>query len=396
MIPRDAEQTIRSLLRGFPAITITGPRQSGKTTLAKSIFIDKPYVSLEDPDARQAALDDPRGFLERFPDGAVLDEVQRSPDILSFLQTKLDADGRMGLFILTGSQQFGLMSGISQSLAGRTAFLQLLPFSLDELTLVGKQPRTLDEMLFKGCYPPLYDRDVPVRSWYGAYVMAYIERDVRQLLKVQELEIFQRFVRLCAGRTGQLLNLSTLAADSGISHNTAKAWISVLEASYILFQLRPHHANFNKRLVKAPKLYFYDAGLVSWLLGIQTPQQLETHPLRGSIFETFVIAELMKFRLNRGEQPNLYFWRDSNGNEVDIIIEQGQHLIPIEIKSGKTVARDFFSSLDKWKALAGDLSLEPTLIYGGTDNYRHKKVRVTGWNDVGAKLEFLSLPYNGV
>jgi hypothetical protein len=288
------------------------------------------------------------------------------------------------------------MSGISQSLAGRTAFLQLLPFSLDELTLVGKQPRTLDEMLFKGCYPPLYDRDVPVRSWYGAYVMAYIERDVRQLLKVQELEIFQRFVRLCAGRTGQLLNLSTLAADSGISHNTAKAWISVLEASYILFQLRPHHANFNKRLVKAPKLYFYDAGLVSWLLGIQTPQQLETHPLRGSIFETFVIAELMKFRLNRGEQPNLYFWRDSNGNEVDIIIEQGQHLIPIEIKSGKTVARDFFSSLDKWKALAGDLSLEPTLIYGGTDNYRHKKVQVTGWNDVGAKLEFLSLPYNGV
>lgn len=396
MIPRDAEQTIRSLLRGFPAITITGPRQSGKTTLAKSIFIDKPYVSLEDPDARQAALDDPRGFLERFPDGAVLDEVQRSPDILSFLQTKLDADGRMGLFILTGSQQFGLMSGISQSLAGRTAFLQLLPFSLDELTLVGKQPRTLDEMLFKGCYPPLYDRDVSVRSWYGAYVMAYIERDVRQLLKVQELEIFQRFVRFCAGRTGQLLNLSTLAADSGISHNTAKAWISVLEASYILFQLRPHHANFNKRLVKAPKLYFYDAGLVSWLLGIQTPQQLETHPLRGSIFETFVIAELMKFRLNRGEQPNLYFWRDSNGNEVDIIIEQGQHLIPIEIKSGKTVGRDFFSSLDKWKALAGDLSLEPTLIYGGTDNYRHKKVRVAGWNDVGVKLELLSLPCNGV
>ena len=268
--------------------------------------------------------------------------MQRTPELLSYLQTKLDEDGRMGLFILTGSQQFGLMSGISQSLAGRTAFLELLPFSMAELALACKQPENLDEMLFKGCYPPLYDRDVPVRAWYGAYVTAYIERDVRQLLKVQELVTFQRFVRLCAGRTGLLLNLSTLAADSGISHNKAKAWISVLEASYIVFQLRPHHANFNKRLVKAPKLYFYDAGLVSWLLGIQTPQQLETHPLRGNIFETFIVAELMKFRLNCGEQPGLYFWRDSNGIEVDVIIEHGRHLIPIEIKSGKTVARDFF------------------------------------------------------
>jgi len=385
MISRDAEKTIRALLRGFPVITITGPRQSGKTTLAKKILVNKPYASLEDPDVRLAAQDDPRAFLERFRNGAVLDEVQRCPDLLSYLQTTVDADGRMGLFILTGSQQFGLLSGITQSLAGRSAFMELLPFSLVELEKAGKLPQTLDDMLLKGCYPPLYDRDIPIRAWFGAYVTAYIERDVRQVLKVQELETFQRFVRLCAGRTGQLLNLTSLASDCGITHNTAKSWISVLEASYILFQLRPHHANFNKRLIKSPKLYFYDVGLVSWLLGIQTSQQLETHPLRGNIFETFVVSELMKSRLNRGERPNLYFWRDSNGNEVDVVIEIGQGLMPVEIKAGKTVARDFFSGLEKWGAMSGDLSFNPTLIYGGAETYQHKGIRVTAWRD--AKIE---------
>jgi len=217
-------------------------------------------------------------------------------------------------------------------------------------------------------------------------VTAYIERDVRQVLKVQELETFQRFVRFCAGRTGQLLNLSSLAADCGITHNTAKSWISVLEASYILFQLRPHHANFNKRLVKTPKLYFYDAGLVCWLLGIQTPQQLETYPLRGSIFETFVVAELMKSRLNAGERSGMYFWRDSNGNEVDVIIEQGPQLIPVEIKSGATVARDFFVGLEKWMALSGNLGTDPLLIYGGENSYQHKRIRVFGWKDLPEAL----------
>jgi hypothetical protein len=294
----------------------------------------------------------------------------------------VDADTRTGLFILTGSQQFGLLSGITQSLAGRTAFVELLPFSISELKRADKLPKTLDDILIKGGYPPLYDRHIPGRSWFGAYVTAYIERDVRQVLKVQDLESFQRFVRLCAGRTGQLLNLTSLAVDCGITHNTAKAWISVLEASYILFQLRPHHANFNKRLIKAPKLYFYDAGLVSWLLGIRTSQQLEIHPLRGNIFETFIVAELMKIRLNRGERPNLYFWRDSNGNEVDVVIEHGQKLMPVEIKSGKTVARDFFSGLEKWTAMAGDLTFSPTLIYGGTDTFRQKGICVTGWSDM--------------
>jgi len=385
MIKREAEKTIHNLLRGFPVVTITGPRQSGKTTLAKAVFADRPYASLEEPDVRLMARGDPRSFLERYPDGAVLDEVQRCPELLSYIQSIVDADGRMGLFILTGSQHFGLMSDITQSLAGRTAFLELLPFSLTELEKSPRKPESIDMMLFSGSYPPLYDRDVSTRSWFGAYVTAYLERDVRQVLKVQELETFQRFVRLCAGRTGQLLNYSSIAAECGITHNTAKAWISVLEASYILFQLRPHHVNFNKRLVKTSKLYFYDVGLVSWLLGIQTPDQMVTHPLRGHIFETFVIGELVKSFLNRAERPNLYFWRDSNGVEVDVLIEHGRRLIPVEIKSGKTVASDFFSGLERWQSLAGNLAINPALIYGGSENYRHKDISVIGWRDIKAK-----------
>lgn len=384
MITRNAKATIHSLLSGFPIVTITGPRQSGKTTLAKAVFHDKPYASLEDPDVRLAAHEDPRSFLERFPDGAVIDEVQRCPDILSYLQSIVDADGRMGLFVLTGSQQFGLMSGITQSLAGRTAFVELLPFSFDELVQAGKQPPDINHMLFTGGYPPLYDRNVKVRAWFGAYVTAYLERDVRQVLKVQELETFQRFVRLCAGRTGQILNYSALAADCGITHNTARAWISVLEASYIVFQLRSHHSNFNKRLVKAPKLYFYDVGLVSWLLGIQTPEQIETHPLRGSLFETYAVTEIMKSFLNRGEHPGLHFWRDSNGVEIDLLIDRGTDVMPVEIKAGKTVARDFFYGLEKWMTLAGDMAADPTLIYGGDENYRHKGVRIFSWRSLGS------------
>jgi uncharacterized protein len=386
MIIREAEHIIRTLLKGFPIVTITGPRQSGKTTLAQMVYGDRPYASLEDPDLRLSALDDPRSFLDRFPDGAVLDEVQRCPELFSYLQTRVDTDGHMGLFILTGSQQFGLLSGISQSLAGRTAFVELLPFSFSELTRADRLPFTTDSLLHTGCYPPLYDRDIAPRAWFSAYVAAYIERDVRQMLKIQELETFQRFVRLCAGRTGQLLNLSSRSVECGITHNTAKAWISVLEASYIVFLLRPHHANFNKRLVKSPKLYFYDVGLVSWLLGIQTPEQIETHPLRGNLFETCIIAELMKSRLNNGERTNLFFWRDSNGNEVDVIVEQGTQLLPVEIKSGKTVTKEAFKGLEKWHALASKVAGEPVLIYGGSESYRQTGVKVIGWREAGKIL----------
>jgi predicted AAA+ superfamily ATPase len=237
-----------------------------------------------------------------------------------------------------------------------------------------------------GAYPPLYDRELLPSSWFAAYVTAYVERDVRQLLKIQELESFQRFVRLCAGRTGQLLNLSSLAAECGITHNTAKSWISVLEASYIVYLLRPHHANFNKRLVKMPKLYFYDAGLAAWLLGIRTSEQMETHPLRGNIFETFVLSELIKSRLNRGDLPALYFWRDSNGNEIDVVAEQGVRLMPIEIKSGKTLTRDSFTGLEKWLTLAGKAAMAPALIYGGSETYQHKGIKVAGWAACGDVL----------
>lgn len=383
MITRDAEKTIHELLKGFPIVTLTGPRQSGKTTLAKAVFSGKPYATLEDPDTRLMAKDDPRSFLERFPDGAVLDEIQRCPQLLSYLQGIVDEDGRMGMFILTGSQQFGLMPGITQSLAGRTAFVELLPFSIHELSSVGKVPPLLDQLLYAGSYPPLYDRDVTTQAWMSAYVTAYLERDVRQLINVQELETFQRFVRLCAGRSGQLLNLSSLASECGITHNTAKAWISVLEASYIIFLLRPYHTNFNKRLVKTPKLYFYDVGLASWLLGLREHSQWELHPLRGSIFETFIISELVKSCLNRGERPAFFFWRDSNGNEVDLLIEWGQHVKPVEIKSGKTVTRQAVAGLEKWIELVGNRATDPALIYGGEKSYRHRGVHVVGWTECG-------------
>lgn len=392
MINRIAEKTIHDFLRGFPIVTLTGPRQSGKTTLARAVFKNKPYASLEEPDLRQAAQDDPRSFLARYPDGAVLDEIQRCPSILSYLQTRVDADRRMGLYILTGSQQFGLMSGITQSLAGRTAFVELLPFSTIELTEARKLPSSIDAMMLTGCYPPIYDRKLKPADWYSAYVTAYVERDVRQMLKIHELETFQRFVRLCAGRTGQLLNLSSLAIECGITHNTAKAWISVLESSYLVFLLRPHSVNFNKRLVKMPKIYFYDVGLVSWLLGIRTIEQIATHPLRGSIFETFIISELIKARMNKGEKPSFFFWRDSNGNEIDLIVEQGTKLMPVEIKSGRTVTKEAFAGLEKWCALANHKAVLPTLIYGGDESYNQKGIKVISWGDSGQLLS--GTPFN--
>ncbi|MFP4097875.1 MAG: ATP-binding protein [Alphaproteobacteria bacterium] len=382
LIQRKATKIIKKLAGSYPAVVVTGPRQSGKTTLTQAVFSDKAYVSLEDPDMREFADTDPRGFLGQYPKGAILDEVQRCPELFSYLQTRLDADKKMGQFILTGSQQFGLISGISQSLAGRAAKISLLPFSLHELQAENKAPEALDTLLFKGLYPPIYDRKLEPNIWHANYVDTYVERDVRQLINVRDLSTFQRFVRLCAARTGQILNLSDLASDCGITHNTAKAWISVLEASYIIHLLQPHHKNFNKRLIKSPKLYFYDTGLVAWLLNIQNEDQISTHPARGQLFETWVVAELMKYRYNHALASNLYFWRDHKGHEVDIVLEQAGILAPIEMKSGQTVASDFFRGLSKFQAMAGREAARGTLVYGGASSQKREDFDVIAWQDI--------------
>lgn len=379
MIRRDAMSTLERLSRGYPIIAITGPRQSGKTTLARAAFPDKPYVSLEDIDQRELAIQDPRGFLGRYPDGAVLDEVQRTPALFSYLQTLVDSDGRMGLFVLTGSQQFSMLSGISQSLAGRVGFVQLLPFSLSELTSAAIDVHDVDNLLFQGLYPPLYDREVTPESWYAGYVTSYVERDLRQLITVRDLATFQRFVRMCAARTGQLVNLSSLANDCGITHNTAKSWISILEASYLIFLLRPHHRNFNKRLIKTPKLYFYDPGLAAWLLGIKGLDQVSVHPQRGALFETWVISELLKGRFNRGLTSNLFYWRDAAGTEVDILAEDGLSLIPMEVKAGRTIVADYFISLDRWMQYAAGSATRAYVIYGGDQHGTRGTTEILPW-----------------
>jgi predicted AAA+ superfamily ATPase len=384
LIPRTAAATVAHLAEGYPVVAITGPRQSGKTTLARAVFAEKPYVSLEDLDERELAQGDPRRFLDRFPDGAILDEVQRTPGLFSYLQTRVDGDSRRGLFILTGSQQFDLLANVTQTLAGRVALVSLLPFSLGELQAAGEAPARLEQLLFQGLYPPIYDRDLEPGIWYSNYVRTYVERDVRQMVNVRDLSAFQRFVRMCAARTGQLLNLSGLAADCGITHHTAGAWLSVLEASYIVHLLQPHHSNLGKRLVKTPKLYFHDPGLATWLLGIQSPEQLATHAQRGALFETWVVAELLKARFHRALGSNLTFWRDKSGHEVDVLIEEGSRLIPVEIKSGQTVTADSFAGLEQWMGLAGPTAGRPWLVYGGDTRQSRAVAEVVPWREIGS------------
>lgn len=384
-IPRNAESRLKHNARGYPVLVVTGPRQSGKSTLVRHAFPQHRYVSLEDLDQREFAETDPRGFLNQFNEGAILDEAQRCPALFSYIQTRVDERQQPGEFILTGSQQFGLLSGITQSLAGRAALLTLLPMTYGELLHAGKIGKNVDKILFDGAYPPIFDRGLEPRPWHGNYVRTYLERDVRQLIKVQDLGTFQRFLKLCAGRTGQLLNLSSLANDGGITHNTAKAWISVLEASYIVHLLPPHHQNFNKRLVKTPKLYFLDTGLATWLLGIQNSDQLTTHAQRGALFETWIISELLKARYNAGETSNLYFWRDRSGHEVDLLIDHGNSLSPMEIKSGQTINKDYFKGLEFWKNLAGDNAGKAWLVYGGDSRQMRSDVTVLPWHEINSE-----------
>jgi predicted AAA+ superfamily ATPase len=381
MIYRKLTATLQRLAKTFPVIAITGPRQSGKTTLAKAVFADKPYITLEDPAERAFALEDSKGFLHRFRDGAIFDEAQRWPDLFSYLQGMVDDDPIPGKFILTGSQQFGLLAGVSQSLAGRVGMTALLPLSISELPAASQSSLSLDTLIIKGSYPALHVRDMSPADWFASYIATYIERDIRQVLRVHDLSVFQRFVRLCAGRNGELLNLNALAGETGISHKTARSWLSVLESSYIVHLLPPYFRNFGKRLVKTPKLYFLDQGLACWLLGIRSSELLALHPMRGAIFESFIISEFLKSRYNRGLPPDLYFWRDNNGLEADIVFERGTKLQPVEIKSGQTITGDYIRAGQRAARFAAEEALQPWLIYGGDDSYERNGVTIMSWRD---------------
>jgi len=396
MLKRTLEKKLIEAAKQYPVVTLTGPRQSGKTTLVRMTFPDHDYRSLEEPDHRAFALEDPRGFLSQFPEKVILDEIQRAPDLFSYIQTIVDTTDISGQFILTGSQNFLLLQKVSQSLAGRCAVLHLLPFSLSELNQrrplaidsIGRQlpgkNRSLNEelssVLFKGFYPRIHDKSLEPIDWLGNYFQTYIERDVRDVLNVGDLETFSRFVRLCAGRNGQLLNLSSLANDCGITHTTSKRWISILESSFIVFLLRPHYKNFSKRLIKSPKLYFLDAGLLSYLLRIRSPEDLRFHALYGGIFESYVISEFLKNYMNNGKEHSIYFWRDSTGNEIDIIIDAGKILTPVEIKAGQTIASDFFKGIRFWKKLTTETGQGAALIYGGDKSYIRSNTYVYPWS----------------
>lgn len=382
MIRREIEAVARDMAGQFKALVITGPRQSGKTTLARELFSGKPYVSLESPDERARAVADPRQFLSRFPEGGILDEVQRAPELFSYLQAELDAHPAAGRFILTGSQQFGMMEKISQTLAGRVGMLTLLPFSFGELKTGGYAADRLDEVIFRGAYPPVFEQAIDPVFWFDSYISSYVERDVRQLVNVQDLMVFQHFMALCAGSIGQLLNASRIGMECGVGHSTVAKWFSVLEASYVAFRLAPHHRNYRKRLVKTPKLYFWDTGLACRLLGIETSSQLATHPMRGSLFENWVIVELLKSRFNQGRKNNLSFWRNNTGLEIDVLMEQAGKLRPIEIKSSSSLHSDFWQPMAQWLELAGDDATSPTLIYGGDTKWNDKNGTAIPWKQI--------------
>ncbi len=386
MIKRTAEVTLQRYAKGFPLICITGPRQSGKTTLAKKAFPHKPYISLEDPDIAALARSDPRGLLDNYPDGLILDEAQYVSEIFSYLKTAIDKNPIPGKYIVTGSQQFHLLEKATESLAGRAAFLTLLPFSIEELTGADRKPDDSLTAMVTGLYPPLYDRDVSPYDWYTNYIASYIERDVRLIINVKDLGQFQTFVKMCAARSGQLINLSVLAADCGLSHNTAKAWISILETSGIIYILRPYYRNFGKRLVKTPKLYFLDPGLACRLLGIHDSEQLFIHPNRGNLFESFIISELLKVRFNKGMTPDLYFWRDNTGIEIDAVLENGSKLTAIEIKSGKTFSSDFLDGLNSWMKFSKEAPENCRVIYAGDLKLSHQGIKLITWDGIKSDL----------
>lgn len=366
IIQRDITQEVKNLIQQYPVLTITGPRQSGKTTLAKQVFPELPYYSLENIATRERALSDPIGFLDKLTGGVILDEIQRAPELLSYIQGIVDDSGKPGMFILTGSNQFSLLEKITQSLAGRTAMLKLLPFSIREVTAISGEIGT-NELLIKGLYPGVHSRNLDPNKAYRNYYETYIERDLRQIINIKDLDIFKRFVKLCAGRTGQIWNASNLSNDTGVSIHTIQSWISVLQASYIVFLLPPWFGNIKKRLIKSPKLYFHDVGLASYLLDIETEIQLDRDPLRGALFENLIISELLKRRFNRGLDSNLYYYRDRHGYEIDVIAGIRDSLELYEIKSSQTFTVDFVRNIKYIKRLMGDRIKSSTLIYDGKE-----------------------------
>jgi len=366
----------------FPIVTLTGPRQSGKSTLLKSILPDYNYVSMEDPDNRLIANEDPRGFLKTYPDKTIIDEVQRVPELFSYLQTHVDAENREGMYYLAGSQNFLLMQSISQSLAGRTAILKLLPFSHREMKKAEIIPTSVNNEIFQGGYPRIYDKKIQPTDFYPSYIQTYIEKDLRLLKNIDDLSKFIRFIKLCAGRIGQLLNLSSLANETGIAVSTVQSWLSVLEASYIIYLLKPDHHNYSKRLIKSPKLYFCDTGLASSLLGIEDEKQLSTHFLRGGLFENMVINEFIKDAFNNGKEPNLSFWRDSTGNEVDLLISIKGKQLAYEIKSGATYSSDDFKGIKVWANLSKTSPDDCYVIYSGDKRLSTSYGEVIPWDEL--------------
>lgn len=379
MITREAQATILQMAKGFPVITVTGPRQSGKSTLVKSCFPQLPYVTLDSFPTMESLRNDPQEFLARHPGGMIIDEAQKFPALFSYIKAVVDREQKPGMFVLTGSQQFNLLSSITESLAGRTGIVHLLPFSISEVKAHGVLPQSLDELILQGLYPPLYDKQLIPEQWLSSYVETYLERDVRSVMNIKDLNVFAKFLRMCAARVGQQLNVTSLANDCAISVHTVNHWLSVLSASYVIFLLQPHFTNFGKRLVKTPKLYFYDTGLASWLLNIQGAGHMAIHPSRGALFENLIIVEMLKHRFNKGIASNIYYWRDSSGMEIDALIDFGTSQLPIEIKSGQTVTGDYFSSLSRWNTLTGNAG-PAVLIYGGNESYTQNGITVTPWN----------------
>ncbi|MEO6039432.1 MAG: ATP-binding protein [Saprospiraceae bacterium] len=382
MIPRQAAEKARQLANQFKALALMGPRQSGKTTLVRNCFPAKPYVSLENPVNRQFALEDPLQFLRQYPDGAILDEVQRTPALLSWLQQNLDEDVRKGKFILTGSNNLLLLEKITQTLAGRVAYLELLPFSVAELQALPAALNDLNDLLWRGAYPPIQADGIPPSDWFAAYIRTYVEWDVRQVKNIDQLLLFEKMLALCAGRVGQQINYANLAVETGVDSKTVQSWMGVLQASYIIFLLPPFYQNFNKRVVKAPKLYFYDTGLACHLLRISDPAMLIQHPYRGALFENFITLELLKNRFNRGQRSNLYYWRENSGREIDLLLDEGLRQWPVEIKSGETITSDWLHGLRYWAEMTGQPG--GTVYYAGNDEqHRSNDITVKNWRSVG-------------